>query len=149
MVSTKTGDFACALDDKGRMILPAKVRAELPDGQLVVTKSVEPCLWLFTMQDWDSVSSDIIGRSSLWDEDSRYLVRWVISPAQTIEIDRTGRIVIPQTLREYAGLSKDARLLWMMSSMELWDAEKLGTNLEVARSRAREVMQKGPRRPPP
>ena len=141
MMSTKTGDFACALDDKGRMILPAKVRAELVEGQLVVTKSVEPCLWIFTAEEWTSVSSDIMNRATLWDEDSRYLVRWVVSPAQTIEIDRTGRIVIPQTLREYAGLTKDVRLLWMVSSMELWDAERLATDLEVARTRAREAMR--------
>jgi MraZ protein len=147
VVTTKTGDFACALDDKGRIILPAKVRLELPENQLVVTKSVEPCLWLFTMEEWKTVSSDIMSRASLWDEESRYLVRWVVSPAQTIEIDRTGRIVIPQTLREYAGLSKEARLLWMMSSMELWDAERLSADLEVARSRAREAMQRGPKRP--
>jgi MraZ protein len=147
VVTTKTGDFACALDDKGRIILPAKVRLELPENQLVVTKSVEPCLWLFTMEEWKTVSSDIMSRASLWDEESRYLVRWVVSPAQTIEIDRTGRIVIPQTLREYAGLAKEARLLWMMSSMELWDAERLSADLEVARSRAREAMQRGPKRP--
>lgn len=147
MVTTRTGDFACALDDKGRIVLPAKVRAELPENQLVVTKSVEPCLWVFTMEEWKTVSSDIMSRASLWDEESRSLVRWVVSPAQTIEIDRTGRIVIPQSLREYAGLSKEARLLWMMSSMELWDAERLSADLEVARTRAREAMQKGPRRP--
>ena len=147
MVTTRTGDFACALDDKGRIVLPAKVRAELAENQLVVTKSVEPCLWMFTMEEWKTVSSDIMSRASLWDEESRSLVRWVVSPAQTIEIDRTGRIVIPQSLREYAGLSKEARLLWMMSSMELWDAERLSADLEVARTRAREAMQKGPRRP--
>ena len=147
MVTTRTGDFACALDDKGRIVLPAKVRAELPENQLVVTKSVEPCLWVFTMEEWKTVSSDIMSRASLWDEESRSLVRWVVSPAQTIEIDRTGRIVIPQSLREYAGLSKEARLLWMMSSMELWDAERLSADLEVTRTRAREAMQKGPRRP--
>jgi MraZ protein len=147
VVTTRTGDFACALDDKGRIILPSKVRAELAENQLVVTKSVEPCLWLFTMEEWKSVSSDIMSRASLWDEESRSLVRWVVSPAQTIEIDRTGRIVIPQNLREYAGLSKEARLLWMMSSIELWDAERLSAELEVARTRAREAMQKGPKRP--
>jgi len=147
VVTTRTGDFACALDDKGRIVLPAKVRAELAENQLVVTKSVEPCLWVFTMEEWKTVSSDIMSRASLWDEESRSLVRWVVSPAQTIEIDRTGRIVIPQSLREYAGLSKEARLLWMMSSMELWDAERLSADLEVARTRAREAMQKGPRRP--
>jgi len=146
-MTTRTGDFACALDDKGRIILPAKVRGELPLNQLVVTKSVEPCLWLFTMEEWERVASDIMSRSSLWDEESRYLVRWVVSPAQTIEIDRTGRIVIPQTLREYAGLAKDARLLWMVSSMELWDADRLATDLDVARTRAREAMQRGPKRP--
>jgi MraZ protein len=147
VVTTRTGDFACALDDKGRIVLPAKVRAELPENQLVVTKSVEPCLWVFTMEEWKAVSSDIMSRASLWDEESRSLVRWVVSPAQTIEIDRTGRIVIPQSLREYAGLAKEARLLWMMGSMELWDAERLTADLEVARTRAREAMQKGPRRP--
>jgi MraZ protein len=145
-VTTRTGDFACALDDKGRIILPARIRAELPDGRLVVTKSVEPCLWLFTPEEWKEVSSGIMQRSTLWDEESRYLVRWVVSPAQVIEVDRTGRIVVPQTLREYAGLAKDARLLWMVSSMELWDAARLDADLEVARTRAREAMQ-GSRQP--
>lgn len=142
----RTGQYDCAIDDKGRILVPAKVRAELSAGEadrglLVITKAVERCLLLFTPEQWEVFSDDIMKSTSLGKEQSRVVVRWIIAPAQEVEIDRSGRIMIPAPLRTYAGLGRDAVLLWMMNRMEIWDAEGFDSYLADNQEKVKEAME--------
>ncbi len=145
----RTGQYGCAIDEKGRILVPAKVRSELHSedqdrsegGVLVVTKAVERCLLLFTPRQWDVFSDDIMKSTSLGKEQSRVVVRWIIAPAQETEIDKAGRIMVPGPLRAYAGLSKDTVLLWMMNRMEIWDAEAFDAYLAENEENVKEAME--------
>ena len=115
-----TGEFRCSLDEKGRLLIPARMRTEVAGNMVVLTRGVENCLWLFPPEDWKSFSEKLIGSTSLFQEESRLIQRRMIAPAQETEIDKAGRIVIPQTLREYAGLSKDCLILGLQKYIEIW-----------------------------
>lgn len=118
-----TGEFKNTLDDKGRISLPAKLRAGLEESVLVVTQGVDKCLWLFTPERWTALSEQLFATTSLFHQQARIMQRRIIAPAQEVEIDKAGRIAIPQSLREYAGLSKDCVVLGITKRLEIWDVD--------------------------
>lgn len=126
-----TGEFRNTLDDKGRLSLPAKLRAGLPGNVLVVTQGVDKCLWLFTPERWNSLSEQLFSSTSLFHQQARIIQRRIIAPAQEVEIDKAGRIAIPQSLREYAGLDKDCVVLGITKRLEIWDAESYRAWIEA------------------
>jgi MraZ protein len=115
-----TGEFRCSLDEKGRLLIPARMRSEVAGNEIVLTRGVENCLWLFPPEEWKTFSENLIGSTSLFQEKARLIQRRMIAPAQETEIDKAGRIVIPQTLREYAALSKDCLILGLKKYIEIW-----------------------------
>lgn len=119
-----TGEYKNTLDEKGRIMFPAKIRAELPDSNLVITRGVGDCLWIFTADKWKKFSDEIMKKASLFKAQSLLVMRRLIAPAQEIEIDKNGRISIPQSLRECAGLEKDCIILGLGKCFELWDLKQ-------------------------
>jgi MraZ protein len=115
-----TGEFRCSLDEKGRLLIPARMRTEVAGNEVILTRGVENCLWLFPPEEWKTFSENLIGSTSLFQEKARLIQRRMIAPAQETEIDKAGRIVIPQTLREYADLKKDCIILGLKKYMEIW-----------------------------
>jgi MraZ protein len=115
-----TGEFRCSLDEKGRLLIPARMRTEVAGNEVILTRGVENCLWLFPPEEWKTFSENLIGSTSLFQEKARLIQRRMIAPAQETEIDKAGRIVIPQTLREYADLKKDCLILGLKKYMEIW-----------------------------
>ncbi|PKL07370.1 MAG: cell division/cell wall cluster transcriptional repressor MraZ, partial [Spirochaetae bacterium HGW-Spirochaetae-7] len=77
-----TGEFRNTLDDKGRLSLPAKLRAGLDGGVLVVTQGVDACLWLFTPERWNALSEQLFASTSLFHQQARIIQRRIIAPAQ-------------------------------------------------------------------
>lgn len=118
-----TGDYRNTLDEKGRIMFPSKLRSDLPQSSLILTQGLDTCLWLFTAKEWELLSNKIMENASPFQAQSRLVWRRLIAPAQEIEIDKTGRISIPQSLREYAGLKHDCVILGINRYIELWDVE--------------------------
>jgi MraZ protein len=87
---------------------------------IILTRGVERCLWLFPPEEWKTFSEKLIGSTSLLQEQARLIQRRMIAPAQEAEIDRTGRIMVPQTLREYAELKKECIVLGLKKYIEIW-----------------------------
>ncbi len=129
-----TGEYRNTLDEKGRILFPVKLRNELfGDSEkniLIVTQSFDHCLWLYTLDEWKNLSSKIMESASPFSKQNRLVLRSLIAPAQEVELDKTGRLSIPQSLRDYAGLTKDCIILGINRYMELWDAESYGKYLE-------------------
>ena len=125
-----TGEYSTTLDEKGRISLPAKIKAAIDCSSLVVTRGFDKCLWLFTPEEWEKISSSVMEKASPFNPRHRSVLRHLISPATEIEIDKSGRLSITQTLRESAGLTKDCVLLGVDKYMELWDAESYEKYLE-------------------
>lgn len=118
-----TGEFRNSLDEKGRLSLPARLRGELPGTTFVLTQGVDNCLWLFTPEEWSVLSQKLMESTSLFQAKSRLVQRRILAPAQEVEVDKLGRIPVPQSLREWAGLTKDCIILGITKYIEIWDAE--------------------------
>ena len=113
------GTYDHSLDPKGRVILPRKFRDEL--GQdMVFTKGIERCLYLFPLTEF-ATFADKLRTLPLTERPSRDFVRVFVAGASQESADSQGRVVIPQALREYAGLTKDVVVVGQLSRIELWD----------------------------
>ncbi len=116
-----TGEFTNTLDDKGRISLPSRLRAGLLGNILILTQGIDQCLWLFPPEQWKGLSQKLMESTSPFQAKSRMIQRRIIAPAQEVEIDKAGRIAIPQSLREFAGLSKECTILGIEKYFEIWD----------------------------
>lgn len=116
-----TGDYRNSLDEKGRLLIPARIRAEIPGSLLIITQGVDKCLWLFPPDEWKRISDNLMASTSIFQARARLIQRRIVAPAQETEIDKTGRINISPTLRDYAGLTRDAVILGIKSYIEVWD----------------------------
>ena len=136
-----TGEYRYSLDEKSRLLIPSRLRAEITGNVIVLTRGVDRCLWLFTHEEWMKISQSLIGSTSLFQEKARLIQRRIIAPAQDTEIDRSGRIMIPPTLREFAGLRKECIILGIQTYMEIWDEETYLNYLEVNEARFKEAAE--------
>jgi len=128
-----TGEFRVTLDEKGRISLPAGLRKEIDDPSLRITKGHDNCLSLYTLSKWETlVSTQIAENTDPFSRKDRSLLRRIIGPSQEIEVDKAGRIPIPQSLREFANLSKDCIVLGQISYIEIWDEERYLKYLETS-----------------
>lgn len=116
------GEFQHTLDSKGRLILPSAFREPLEDG-LVITVGMDYCLTVHPRADWQRVLEGLRELRPT-DERQRKFARVVTSLAHPGELDKQGRITIPNRLREYAMLERDVAVVGADSRVELWDAER-------------------------
>ena len=124
------GEYKITLDDKGRLSLPIKIRAALEDNTHMLTKGEDGCLWLYPMEGWKALIQKVRASSNPFKADTRLMTRRLIGPAQDVEIDRSGRIAIPQTLREYADLTRDCIVLGQDDYVEIWNADRYKAYLD-------------------
>lgn len=135
------GEFKYSLDEKGRLMIPARVRTEILGNALIITRGVEKCLWLFPPEEWKKIAGSLLDSTSLFQEKARLIQRRIIAPAQDIEIDRSGRISIPSTLRDYAGLQKECKILAIQTYMEIWDDETYARYLDETEAQFKEAAE--------
>ncbi|AOY56175.1 MAG: hypothetical protein RI933_518 [Actinomycetota bacterium] len=114
------GTHAPKLDEKGRVILPAKFRDELQSG-LVITRGQDRCLYVFSSAEFNSVHEKI-KQAPITSADARNYLRVFLSGASDEQPDKQGRVTIPAVLREYAGLDKELVVIGVGSRAEIWDA---------------------------
>ncbi len=126
------GTHAPKLDDKGRVILPAKFREELSGG-LVVTRGQERCLYVFSQREFEDIHGKI-RQASITSKASRDFLRLFLSGASQEMPDAQNRVTIPANLREYAGLGKDLTVIGAGNRAEIWDTEAWNTYYENAES---------------
>ena len=119
------GEFEVTVDPKGRFLLPAGLKRQLPEGEnthFVINRGFEKCLTLYPKQSWDPLYAQI---STLNDFDPavRNFRRIFLNGATDVEIDSAGRILLPPNLKEYAELGKDIVLVSAVDKIEIWSAE--------------------------
>lgn len=113
------GEFEHNIDPKGRVALPAKFRGKLSGGA-IITKGIDHCLFVFTSKDWEILAQKLIALP-LAQANSRAFVRSMLSGANEVELDSQGRILIPDVLRKYASLEKEAKVIGVYNRMEIWE----------------------------
>lgn len=112
------GEYHHSVDDKGRVAIPMKFREDLSQGA-VVSKGLDKCLFLFTAEEWQKWAKKIA--LSPTQADSRAFSRLMLSGAMDLEIDKQGRVVLPDYLRKYANLKKSVVIAGLYSRLEIWD----------------------------
>lgn len=121
------GTFTPRLDDKGRLILPAKFRSRLAPG-LVMTRGQERCLFLLPMDEFRHMY-DQIRQAPVTSKQARDYLRVFLSGASDEIPDKQGRVSIPAPLRAYAGLDRDVAVIGAGTRVEIWDAQAWETYL--------------------
>jgi MraZ protein len=120
-----TSEYECKLDAKGRLVLPARIKSQLPepDGEgqeLVIRRGFEQCLIIYPMVEFKKVFSKISGLNE-FNEEYRKLQRNFLSGVVTVELDSNGRFLIPKNMLTYAQVDKDAMLVGTGSKVEVWN----------------------------
>lgn len=120
------GQFSHSIDAKGRLIIPTKYR-ELLGEEFVMTKGLDGCLFVFPMDAWEEFETKL-RKLPLTNKNARAFSRFFVAGAATCEFDKQGRILVPQTLREFACLDKDVVLAGNLDRIEIWSKEKWNSN---------------------
>jgi MraZ protein len=115
------GEYSHTIDSKGRLIMPAKFREGLGE-KFVMTKGLDNCLFVYPMEEW-KILEEKLKRLPITKADARAFVRFFFSGATECEFDKQGRILIPQNLREHAGLEKETVITGVASRIEIWSSE--------------------------
>ncbi|MGG7077707.1 division/cell wall cluster transcriptional repressor MraZ [Clostridium sardiniense] len=116
------GEYHHSLDSKNRMIVPSKLREGL-NGKFVITKGLDGCLYAYPMEEWEVLEKKMKSLP-LTNKDARAFVRFFFSGACEVELDKQGRGLIPQNLKEYAGIEKEIVSIGVLSRVEIWSREK-------------------------
>lgn len=120
------GRYNHTIDPKGRLSIPSKYREMLGD-EFVVSKGMDGCLFVYADEDW-KVFEAKLASLPLINQEARQFARFFLSGAQYVTVDKQGRILMPQDLREFAGLEKDVVLAGMGGRIEIWSLEKWNEN---------------------
>ena len=118
-----TSEYECKLDAKGRLVLPARIKSQLPEGdgqELVIRKGFEQCLLVYPVVEFKKVFSKISGLSE-FNEEYRKLQRNFLSGVVTVELDGNGRFLLPKNMLTYANIDKEVLLVGTGTKLEAWN----------------------------
>lgn len=116
------GEHKHVLDSKKRVSLPAKFRKEM-GNEVVITHGLDSCLFIYTISEWEKVA-ERLSHMSMGAADSRSFNRFMLAGATLTEIDSIGRILVPEFLKDFAGLKDRVVVIGVHSRLEIWDEEK-------------------------
>ena len=134
------GEYKHNLDTKGRVAIPAKFIDKFISGA-IVTRGLDRCLFVFGKAEWETLAQKIISLP-LAQSDSRAFARLMLSGATDVELDSQGRILLPDSLRSYAGLKKEIVVTGMYTRVELWDADTWNAYKTKTEGAADEIAEK-------
>ncbi len=115
------GEYQHSLDEKGRLIIPAKFREDLGEN-FVVTRGLDNCLFAYPLSQWKTIEEKVKELPTSQAE-TRAFVRMFFSGAVEVELDKQGRIVLPQQLREHAHIDRDTYVIGVSTKVEIWAKE--------------------------
>ena len=114
------GEYSHNLDDKGRLAIPVKFRDQLKKGA-VVTRGLDNCLFLYTRSEWGKLAEKLAALP-ISQSNSRAFARLMLAGAMDIDVDKQGRVILPEYLRKFASLKKELVLAGLYNRIEIWDA---------------------------
>lgn len=134
------GEYSHNLDDKGRLAVPVKFRRELAKGA-VVTRGLDNCLFLYTKTEWAKLAEKLAALP-ISQANSRAFARLMLAGAMDVEIDKQGRMVLPEYLRHFASLKKEVIVAGLYSRLELWDSEAWNKYKTQTESQSSDIAEK-------
>ena len=119
------GEYEATVDAKGRFLLPGGLKKQLPEGEnrFIISRGFEKCLTLYPLKSWELITSKIAQLND-FDPKVRQFRRQFLGGATEVELDNAGRMLLPPTLKEHAGLTKDIILVAAMNKIEIWEAAR-------------------------
>ena len=120
------GEYEVTLDAKGRFLLPAGIKKQLPEDagdQFVIARGVEKCLTLYPKKNWDPILSEL-SKVSEYKAENREFLRYFTMGATLMELDSAGRLLVPPNLKTHAALEKEVVLVSVINKIEIWDKSK-------------------------
>ena len=116
------GEYSHSIDPKKRLAVPIKFRLELKN-KVVVTRGLDKCLFIYPMKVWEKLA-DKLGSLPVGESGTRSFIRIMLSGATDVEVDKQGRILIPDYLKVYANLHKNVVIAGLYNRLEIWDEKK-------------------------
>jgi len=116
------GEYSHSIDHKGRLAIPAKFKKELLRGA-VVTRGLDNCLFVYTKNEWGKLAEKL-STLPISQKNSRAFARLMLAGAMDVSLDSQGRIILPEYLREFAGIGKQVVIAGLYSRLEIWDMRK-------------------------
>ena len=113
------GEFNHSIDEKGRLIIPAKLRDDLGES-FVICNGLEGCLFVYSQDEWNQFVAELNTLPRM-NKDARIFKRYFFGSASEGSFDRQGRVLVPPSLRKAAGLEKDVVLVGVQDRVEIWD----------------------------
>ncbi len=115
------GEYFHTIDTKKRLALPAKFRKEL-GRSLIVTRGVDNCLVVYTEKEWKKIAEKLAALPESRPEARTYR-RLILAGAMLVSVDKLGRILVPENLKDYAGLKKKVVVCGLFNRLEIWDSD--------------------------
>lgn len=116
------GEYQHSVDPKKRLALPSKFRKEL-GGKVVVTRGLDKCLFVYPLKTWRDLAEKL-GTLPMGESGTRSFVRLMLAGATDADVDSQGRVLLPEYLKEYAGLERNVTVAGLFNRLEIWDEEK-------------------------
>jgi len=135
-------EYLSTLDDKGRISLPVRIRESINVSHIILTKGYPKSVWVFLPVEWEAFSQNLLKSANQSFTEQLKIQRQFFAPKVEIEIDKAGRIPISQSLRDFAGLSHDCRILEVVNHLEIWDSEQYRAYEEANEAEIQEVLEK-------
>ena len=133
------GEYRHNLDDKGRLALPVKFRKQIKGA--IITRGLDKCLWVFNKTEWEKLATKLAALP-LARSDSRALVRLMMAGAMEAPLDGQGRVLVPDYLRRYAGLKREAVVAGLYTRVEIWDEKHWTTYRTKTESASDDIAEK-------
>lgn len=134
------GEYSHNLDDKGRLAVPVKFRRDLSKGA-VVTRGLDNCLFVYTKTEWEKLAEKLAALP-FSQANSRAFARLMLAGAMDVEVDKQGRMVLPEYLRQFAGLKKEVVVAGLYNRLELWDNAKWSAYKSQTESQSSEIAER-------
>ncbi|HBI17031.1 MAG TPA: cell division/cell wall cluster transcriptional repressor MraZ [Candidatus Moranbacteria bacterium] len=116
------GEYQHTIDPKKRVAMPSRCRVEL-GKKVVITRGMDKCLFIYPMKTWEKLAEKL-GSLPVGESGTRSFIRLMLAGAVDVDLDKQGRVLIPDYLKEYAGLKKDVTVAGLFDRLEIWDKTK-------------------------
>jgi len=117
------GEYDHALDDRGRVTLPKKIRQEIEDRELILARGYEGCIFGFDKRSWETEAAKHFD-TPVTDEEGRKIRRYLFGSAQKVDLDKLGRILLPAQLKESASISREVIVIGAGDHFEIWNRRR-------------------------
>jgi MraZ protein len=121
-----SGEYECKIDAKGRIVLPAKLKAKLPEvntTELIIKRGFEPCLVIYPQLEWMKVFNKVSGLSE-FNQEYRTFQRSFLRGATEVDMDSNGRILLPKTMTKFAEIEEEVIVVGAGNRIEIWNPTK-------------------------